>query len=83
MNVVKPGVTAKIFDCTLRAYQRRTPFQPFTIELVSGYRFQIDHPEAVVYRSGTGVYVASDGTPTLFDHEGVSRLVGESLQETA
>jgi len=76
-------MTAETFDRTLRAFQRRTPFQPFTVELVSGYRFQIDHPEAMVYRSGTGIYVASDGTPTLFDHEGVSRLVGESLQKSA
>jgi len=36
-----------------------------------------------VYRGGTGSYVSSDGTPTLFDHEGVSRLVGESMQESA
>ena len=75
-------MTPETFDRTLRAFQRRTPFQPFTVELVSGYRFQVDHPEALVYRSGTGIFVASDGTPTLFDHEGVSRLVGESLQES-
>lgn len=75
-------MTAETFDRTLRAFQRRTPFRPFTVELVSGFRFQVDHPEALVYRAGTGIYVASDGTPTLFDHEGVSRLVGETLQET-
>jgi len=76
-------MTAEAFDRTLRAFQRRTPFKPFTVELVSGLRLQVDHSEALVYRSGTGIYVASDGNPTLFDHEGVSRLVGESLQESA
>jgi hypothetical protein len=76
-------MTAETFDRTLRAFQRRTPFQPFTVELVSGYRFQVDHPEALIYRSGVGIHVASDGTITLLDHEGVSRLVGESMQESA
>ena len=76
-------MTVENFDRTLRAFQRRTPFRPFTVELVSGFRLQVDHPEALVFRSGTAVFVAPDGTPTLFDHEGVSRLVGDSLQESA
>jgi hypothetical protein len=53
------------------------------VELVSGHRFQVDHPEALVYRSGTGIHVASDGTLTLFDHEGVSRLGSESLPKSS
>lgn len=48
-------MTADNFDRTRRAFQRRTPFQPFAVELVSGYRFQVDHLEALVYRSGTGI----------------------------
>jgi hypothetical protein len=76
-------MTTDAFDRTLRAFQRRTPFQPFAVELVSGYRFQVDHPEALVFRSGVAVYVAPDGQPTIFDHESVSRVAGESLQESA
>jgi hypothetical protein len=62
----------------LRAFQRRTPFRPFTVELVSGHRFQVDHPEALVLRDGVAVYVAPGGYPTLFDHEGVSQLFDDS-----
>jgi hypothetical protein len=38
----------------------------------------VDHPEALVLRSGTAVFISADGVPTLFDHESVRRLVGES-----
>jgi hypothetical protein len=74
-------MTADNLDRTLRAFRRRTPFQPFTVELVSGYQFQVDHPEALVFRSGVAVYVATDGTPTIFDHEGVSEVSGDTLSQ--
>jgi hypothetical protein len=70
---------SQAFDRTLRAFQHRSPFRPFTVELVSGHRFQVDHPEALVFRGGVAVFIAGDGTPTIFDHEGVCELVGEEL----
>lgn len=70
-------MTADHFERSLRAFQRRKPFQTFTVELVSGDRFQVDHPEALVLRASVAVFVAADGTPTLFDHEGVSQILGE------
>jgi hypothetical protein len=39
-----------------------------------GIRFTIEHPEALVFRAGTAVYLAPEGNLTIFDHEGVSRL---------
>ena len=71
-------MTTDHFERTLRAFQRRAPFRPFTVELVSGNRFQVDHPEALVLRAGVGVFIAGDGTPTLFDHESVAQVIGES-----
>jgi hypothetical protein len=71
-------MTTEHFEQTLRAFQKRAPFQPFTVELVSGFRFQVDHPEALVIRAGSGVFVAADGTPTLFDHESVAQVRGGS-----
>lgn len=67
-------MTIENFDRSLRAFQRRAPFRPFTVELVSGHRFQVDHPEALVSRDGVAVYVAQGGFPMLFDHESVSQL---------
>jgi hypothetical protein len=75
------GMTVDHFERRLRAFQRRAPFQPFTVELVSGHRFQVDHPEALVLRDGVAVFVAKGGAPTLFDHEGVSQVLGEPLQQ--
>jgi hypothetical protein len=74
-------MTADDFDRSLRAFQHRTPFRAFTVELVSGYRFQVDHPEALVLRDGVAVFVAHGGVPVLFDHEGVSQVNGESTSQ--
>jgi hypothetical protein len=67
------------FERSLRAFQRRTPFRSFTVALVNGDRFQVDHPEALVLRDGVAVFIAAGGVPTLFDHRSVSQMVGEPL----
>jgi hypothetical protein len=67
---------SKAFEQSLRALARRKPFQSFTVELVSGNRIRIDHPEALVFRGGIAVFVSAAGVPTLFDHESVSPLIG-------
>jgi hypothetical protein len=68
------------FERTLRALVRRTPFRPFTVELVSGARIEVDHPEAMVFRGGVAVFIDAHGVPTLFDHEGVSQVIGATDQ---
>jgi hypothetical protein len=45
---------------------------------MSGEHIDVDHPEALVTRGGVAVYLAADGTPTLFDHESVSEVVGKT-----
>ncbi len=70
-------MTAENFDNALRALRQRQPFRPFTVELVSGARFEVDFPDAVVWRDGVAVFVAPGGVPVLFDHESVSQLIGE------
>lgn len=64
------------FEQTLRAFARRTPFRSFIVELVSVIRVEVDHPEALVFRGGVAACISQGWTPTLFDHEGVSRLIG-------
>jgi len=74
-------MTADHFQTTIRAFQRRTPFRPYIVELVSGDRVTVDHLEALVVRGGVGVYVSAEGAPSIFDHEGVSQVIatpGES-----
>jgi hypothetical protein len=67
------------FERSLRAFQRRIPFRPFTVALVDGDRIRVDHPEAMALRDGVAVFVAAGGVPTLFDHASVGQLVGEPL----
>ncbi len=64
------------FNRSLRAFVNRRPFRSFAVELVSGSSLQVDHPEALVFRSGVAVHFATDGTPTLFDNQSVSQLTG-------
>ena len=55
-------------------FVRRKPFGSFTIHFVDGNAITVDHPEAVVFRGGTAVYISVQGEPTLFDHRTVSHL---------
>jgi hypothetical protein len=70
-------MVAESFDRSLNAFVHRTPFRPFTVELVSGQRIEVNHPEALVFRAGVAMHISPEGVFTLFDHEGVSRLISE------
>jgi hypothetical protein len=71
------------FQQALEAFLRRRPFRPFTVELVSGNRFTVDHPEALAMRGAVAVYIDRDGKYTLFDSTGVSRLTEAHDQMSA
>jgi hypothetical protein len=79
-SVELPAMERDNFEKSLRAFQRRRPFQTFTVELTSGDRLQIDRPEAMVLRSGVAVYISSQGVPSILDHEDVSQIIGEAKQ---
>lgn len=54
---------------------RRTPFKPFTIELNTGVRIEVDHPEATVIREGVAIFIGPGFMPVYFDHEGVTQII--------
>jgi hypothetical protein len=68
-------MTPEHFQTTIRASQKQTPFRPYVVELVSGDRVRVDHPEALVVRGGAAVFLSADGAPAIFDHEGVSQII--------
>ncbi len=76
-------MTADHFQTTLRAFQGRVPFRSYIVELVSGDRVQVDHPEALVIRGGVAVFVSAQGAPVIFDHEGVSQVLADPAASTA
>ena len=76
-------MVAEHFQTTIRAFQRRSPFRPYIVELVSGERVKVDHPEALVIRGGVAVFVNAEGAPSIFDHEGVSQIIADSPESSA
>jgi hypothetical protein len=70
-------MTPENFQNALEALRQRQPFRPFTIELVSGVRLEVDYPGALASREGVAMFIAPGGVPVLFDHESVSQLIGE------
>ena len=64
----------KTFQNSLHAFVRRKPFKPFTVELVRGDRFVVDHPEALALRGPVAVFIDLQGKYALFDSSGVSQL---------
>ena len=71
------------FERSLRVSVRRTPFQLFTVELTSGTRFQVLHPEALAFNGDLAVSIGTDGAPSLFDPAGTSQLVGGADPESS
>ena len=65
------------FDGTIRAFKHRTPFRPFTVAMVNGDRLEVDHPDALAARDGVALFAGPGGVPVIFDHEGVSQVIGD------
>jgi len=76
-------MTPAYFERAVEAYRRREPFRPFRVHFVSGGYVDVDHPESLVLRGGVAVYISPGGVPTLFDHEGVSEVTGETEKKSA
>lgn len=68
-------MTTTSFEKVLRAMLRRTPFNPFTIELVGGERFEFDHPKATVMCQGVAIFLAPGPVPVYFDHLSVLQII--------
>ncbi|HUY36930.1 MAG TPA: hypothetical protein VMV69_29700 [Pirellulales bacterium] len=65
------------FDSAILVFKHRTPFRPFTVAMVNGDRLEVDHPDALAVREGVALFVGPGRVPVIFDHEGVSQVVGD------
>lgn len=68
------GMTRENFTAITSALSRRTPFQPFTIQLNGGRRLEVDHALAAVIREGIGIFIAPGAIPVWFDHDSVETI---------
>ena len=76
-------MTSDNFQQLLDALSTRSPFHPFTVEMVGGRRFEVDHARALVTRDGVAVYIAPGGIPIWFDHESVTAIIGDTASASA
>jgi len=65
------------FSSAMRAFKHRKPFQPFTVAMANGDRFEVDHPDALAIRDGIALFAALGNIPVFFDHESVSQVMGD------
>ena len=68
-------MTVENFQTVLVAMIRRRPFKPFTVELNTGARIEIDHPEATVIREGVAIFIGPGFMPVYFDHDSVTQII--------
>jgi hypothetical protein len=69
------------FAETMRTLRDRSPFRPFTVALVNGDRFEIDHPGALALRNGLALFAGPGNVPVIFDHEGVCEIIGDLMEK--
>ena len=65
------------FADAIQTFRKRTPYTPFTIVTVAGEKYEIDRPDAILERDGVALFAGPGGTPVIFDHEGVSEIIGD------
>jgi hypothetical protein len=68
-------MTEDNFRKVLLAMMRRRPFKPFTVELNTGARIEIDHAEATVIREGVAIFIGPGFMPVYFDHDSVTQIL--------
>ena len=68
-------MTRETFEETLDLLMERQPFMPFMVELHGGERFEIDHPRAIAWGEGKGVFLGPGGVMRIFDNEGVVQII--------
>lgn len=74
-------MTVENFEQLHDLFYLRRPFRPFTITLVNGDRFEVDHHRALAFRDGYGMFASPGGIPILFDHESVSQIIGDLMNQ--
>ena len=74
-------MTAEHFETTIDALMAIRPFKPFTIELTTGQRFEVDGPGMLLWKDGA-VFKSPGGPLVIFDHEGVSQIINDLASST-
>jgi hypothetical protein len=68
-------MTKDSFDRLVRGFSNRTPWRPFTIELLSGTRIEVNHPEALTERGDVFQCRSTSGLNCYFEYTAVVRFI--------
>jgi hypothetical protein len=68
-------MTSEHFAVALWSYNHRRSFRPFFIELASGDRMLVTHPETEILRGELWEYVNPNGGHHVFESESVIHLL--------
>ena len=63
------------FRRALRSFYARQPFQPFTVELLSGSRVVIRHPEVFTQTDETILFRNPEGVQHVFDYSTIAQFI--------
>ena len=61
-------------EVTIDASLRQQPFHPFTLVMNDGTKLEVDHPKAVHFFRGFGIFYGPGGRPVFFQAGGVNRV---------
>ena len=75
-------MVADSFARSLKAFAKRRPFKPFIVELTSGEKLLVEHPEALVFRDSIAVHFSPKHEISIFDHEGVAQLTDRQVRKS-
>ena len=70
------------FNASIVTLVERKPFKPFTVAMLNGDRFEVDHVRALALGDGAAVYLAPGNVPVIFDHEGVNHIRGDIAEQS-
>ena len=70
------------FDATILAFKRTRPSRPFTVVMVDGDRLEVDYPDALAIREGAALFMGPGRVPVIFDHQGVTQVIGDLVGRT-
>ena len=69
-------MTAEHFEAAIDPLMAVRPFKPFTIELTTGQRIEIDHPGVLLWEDAAAIFRVPGGrTLVMFDHDGVNQII--------
>jgi hypothetical protein len=68
-------MTRDNFQRLFNGLAQRKPWRPFTIELMSGSRIEVNHPEAVSLGQQLVAVLSSSGHRSYFEYGSVARFI--------